>query len=213
MIILLIGTVVSYIFGSIPTAYIFGKLLKGIDIREHGSGNVGATNVFRVLGKWPGIVVLLLDIYKGFWVVGIVSEILGMTLVWQRVLMSVAVVAGHNYTLFLGFKGGKGVATSLGALLGLTLRIPSIGPVLLVSLGVFLLVFLTSRIVSLSSICAAAALPLMTFILPQPPEIRFLGILIGVFVIYRHRPNIQRLVAGTEPKVPLFRSSRKKSEK
>ncbi|MCA9394999.1 MAG: glycerol-3-phosphate 1-O-acyltransferase PlsY [Candidatus Omnitrophica bacterium] len=213
MIILLIGIVVSYIVGSIPTAYIFGKLLKGIDIREHGSGNVGATNVFRVLGKWPGIVVLLLDIYKGFWAVGIVSEILGMTSVWQRVLMSVAVVAGHNYTVFLDFKGGKGVATSLGALLGLALRIPSIGPVLLITLGVFLLIFLSSRIVSLSSICAAAALPLMTFILPQPVEIRALGLLIGGFVIFRHRPNIQRLLTGSEPRVPLFGASRKNPKK
>ncbi|MCA9404804.1 MAG: glycerol-3-phosphate 1-O-acyltransferase PlsY [Candidatus Omnitrophica bacterium] len=213
MIILLIGIVVSYIVGSIPTAYIFGKLLKGIDIREHGSGNVGATNVFRVLGKWPGIVVLLLDIYKGFWAVGIVSEILGMTSVWQRVLMSVAVVAGHNYTVFLDFKGGKGVATSLGALLGLALRIPTIGPVLLITLGVFLLVFLSSRIVSLSSICAAGALPLMTFILPQPVEIRALGLLIGGFVIFRHRANIQRLLAGSEPRVPLFGASRKNPKK
>lgn len=213
MIILLIGIAFSYLIGSIPTAYIFGKLLKGIDIRQYGSGNVGATNVFRVLGKWPGIIVLVLDIYKGFWVVGIVSEILGLTLVWQRVAMSIAVVAGHNYTVFLDFKGGKGVATSLGALLGLTLQIPTIGPVLLASLGTFLVVFLTSRIVSLSSICAAAALPLMTFVLPQPVEIRALGVLFGVFVIYRHRPNIRRLLAGEEPQVPLFSSVSKKSEK
>lgn len=211
MVILVIGLALSYLFGSIPTAYLFGKLLKGIDIRDHGSGNVGATNVFRVLGKWPGIIALAIDIYKGFWVVGIVSEVLGLTFVWQRVAMSIAVVAGHNYTMFLNFKGGKGVATSLGALLGLALRIPSIGPVLLATLGVFLLMFLTSRIVSLSSICAAAALPLMTFLTPQPMEIRGLGLLIGIFVILRHRPNIERLRAGKEPKVPLFSGSRKKS--
>ncbi len=204
MIILAVGIIISYLVGSIPTAYIFGKLLKGIDIRRHGSGNVGATNVFRVLGKVPGIIVLALDIYKGFWVVGIVSEVLGLILPWERVVLCVAVVLGHNYTLFLGFKGGKGVATSLGALIGLTLRIPSILPVLLLTLGAFLVVFVTSRIVSLSSIVAAICLPILMWLTPQPLEIRLLGLVFGLFVVYRHRPNIQRLRAGEEPRVPLF---------
>lgn len=206
MIVLIVGILVAYLFGSIPTAYIFGRLLKGIDIRQHGSGNVGATNVFRVLGKTPGIIVLLLDIYKGFWVVGIVSEVLGLILPWERVILSLAVVAGHNYTLFLGFKGGKGVATSLGALIGLTFRIPSITPVLLLTVGIFLVVFITSRIVSLSSIIAAFCLPLMMFMTHQPAEIRVLGVVFGVFVIYRHKANIGRLLTGKEPKVPLFSS-------
>lgn len=204
MIVLTVGIIISYLIGSIPTAYIFGKLLKGIDIRQHGSGNVGATNVFRVLGKTPGIVVLLLDIYKGFWVVGIVTEILGLIFVWERVILSIAVVAGHNYTVFLRFKGGKGVATSLGVLIGLTYRIPSIIPVLILTMGIFLVVFIISRIVSLSSITAAASLPLLMFFTHQPLEIRILGLIFGVFVIYRHKPNIERLFTGKEPKVPLF---------
>lgn len=209
MIILLVGLLVSYLVGSIPTAYIFGKLIKGIDIRRHGSGNVGATNVFRVLGKIPGIIVLVLDIYKGFWAVGIVSEVLGLISPMERVLMCLAVVIGHNYTLFLGFKGGKGVATSLGALIGLTLRIPSILPVLLITLSIFIVVFLVSRIVSLSSIIAAGVLPILMLVTAQPVEIRILGLLFGVFVIFRHKANIQRLRTGEEPRVPLFKSSQK----
>lgn len=209
MIVLVIGLIIGYLIGSIPTAYIFGKLLKGIDIRQHGSGNVGATNVFRVLGKIPGIIVLVLDIYKGFCVVGIVSEVLGLILVWERVALSLAVVAGHNYTVFLGFKGGKGVATSLGALIGLSFRIPSITPVLFVTMGIFLIVFLFSRIVSLSSLIAAICLPLMMFLTPQPAEIRALGVIFAIFVIYRHKANILRLRSGQEPKVPLFSSSKK----
>ncbi|MGE0268372.1 MAG: glycerol-3-phosphate 1-O-acyltransferase PlsY [Candidatus Omnitrophota bacterium] len=209
MIVLTIGIIISYLIGSIPTAYIFGKLLKGIDIRQHGSGNVGATNVFRVLGKMPGIIVLLLDIYKGFWIVGIVSEILGLIFVWERVILSVAVVAGHNYTIFLRFKGGKGVATSLGVLIGLTYRIPTIIPVLILTLGIFLVVFIFSRIVSLSSIIAAVSLPFLMFLTSQPAEIRVLGLIFGVFIIYRHKPNIARLLAGKEPRVPGFLPSKK----
>lgn len=209
MILLVVGIIVGYLIGSIPTAYIFGKLLKGIDIRQYGSGNVGATNVFRVLGKIPGFIVLALDIYKGFWVVGIVSEVLGLILVWERVILSLAVVVGHNYTIFLGFKGGKGVATSLGALIGLSFRIPSICPVLLVTMGVFLTVFLLSRIVSLSSLIAATCLPLLMFLTHQPVEIRVLGVIFAMFVIYRHKANIVRLMSGQEPKVPLFSSSKK----
>ena len=93
--------------GAIPTAYIAGRLLKGIDIRKHGSGNVGATNVFRVLGKWPGIVVLVLDILKGVVAVTVVGDIFGLIKVDQRVLLALVVVAGHNWTVFLDFKGGK----------------------------------------------------------------------------------------------------------
>ncbi|MBP9855014.1 MAG: glycerol-3-phosphate 1-O-acyltransferase PlsY [Candidatus Omnitrophica bacterium] len=205
-IILLFGILISYLVGSIPTAYVFGKLLKGIDIRQHGSGNVGATNVFRVLGKIPGIIVLLLDIYKGFWVVGIVSEILGLTFIWERVILSIAVVAGHNYTIFLGFKGGKGVATSLGVLIGLAYRIPSIIPVLILTLASFLIVFVIFRIVSLSSIIAAISLPTLVFLTGQPVEIKVLGLIFGIFVLYRHKANIKRLLAGQEPKVPFFKS-------
>ena len=209
--VLIIGIVFSYLIGSIPTAYIFGKALKNIDIRQHGSGNVGATNVFRVMGKGAGTLVLLLDIFKGFWVVAIAGEVLGLVDIWQRILLSIAVVLGHNYTLFLGFKGGKGVATSLGVLIGLMYKIPSLGIVVWITLGTFLVIFLISRIISISSIIAAIVLPIAMAATQQPLELVVLGVIFACFVVYRHRPNIQRLLAGQEPKVPLPFGPSKKS--
>jgi len=207
MAVLMIGIIISYLVGSIPTAYIFGHMLKSIDIRKYGSGNVGATNVFRVFGKWAGITVLLLDIYKGFWIIAIVCEVLGLVFIWERIIMAVAVVLGHNYTVFLKFKGGKGVATSLGVLIGLTVTIAAIRPVLFLTLFTFLCCFLVSRIISLSSIIAAMSLPIYMLITRQVPEILLLGVFFCVFVVYRHIPNIKRLKAGQEPKVQIFSNS------
>ena len=146
------GMIISYLIGSIPTAYLFGKITKNIDIRQHGSGNVGATNVFRVFGKGPGILVLVLDILKGVIAVALVPDILGMTENFPRIFMSLAVVCGHNWTCFLQFKGGKGIATSLGVLIGLTIRIAVIRPVLLLTVLTWVISFLISGFVSLSSI-------------------------------------------------------------
>src|SRR5262245_32464994 len=137
MINLLYGIVISYLVGSIPTAFIFGKLYKNIDIRQHGSGNVGATNVFRVLGKKPGIIVLVLDIIKGVIPVVLVADIFGLVQPWHRILLAFCAVAGHNWTIFLGFKGGKGVATSLGVLIGLTIKIAGLRLVLLITILVW----------------------------------------------------------------------------
>ena len=106
----------AYLIGSIPVAYIFGRVLKGLDIREHGSGNMGATNAFRVLGKGPGTMVLILDILKGIIPVTLLANVFGLRDALSLVIISVAAVAGHNWTVFLGFKGGKGMATSLGIL-------------------------------------------------------------------------------------------------
>src|SRR3989338_5088795 len=128
---IMMGIILAYLTGSIPTAYIFGRMSKGIDIRQHGSGNVGATNVFRVLGKWPGTVVLMLDILKGTIAAAVVPDMLGLTGVLHRAALALAVVCGHNWTVFLKFKGGKGVATAFGVLIGLTIRIAVIRPVLL----------------------------------------------------------------------------------
>src|SRR3989338_7947082 len=136
-----ISLILSYLIGSIPTAYLFGRM-KGIDIRRHGSGNVGATNAFRVLGKIPGSVVLLVVGLKGAVAVTIVGDLFGLEHVGSRVLLAVAVVMGHNWTIFLNFKGGKGIAASLGALIGLTVKIALIRPVLLFTLLVWLGVFL-----------------------------------------------------------------------
>ena len=194
---------ISYFLGAIPTAYIAGRLLKGIDIRKHGSGNVGATNVFRVLGKWPGIVVLVLDILKGVLAVTIVGDIFGLTEVGQRVLLALVVVAGHNWTVFLDFKGGKGIATSLGALIGLTIKIVFIRPVLFFTLLIWLVVFLSTGFVSLASIIAAVFLPIIMALTSQAFPLVVLGAIFCVFVVARHRPNIKRLWDGQESRVPL----------
>ncbi len=200
----------SYLIGSIPTAYIFGKLYKGIDIRQHGSGNVGATNVFRVLGKKPGIIVLLLDILKGVVAVTVIADIFGLTQVIYRLILALGVVSGHNWTIFLKFKGGKGIATSLGVLIGLTIKIVSIRPVLLLTLFIWIVCFLISNIVSLSSIIAAVCLPFILIFTAQSFEIVCLGVVFCIFVVVRHRPNIKRLLSGQEPRVsPPFQKKYK----
>lgn len=206
---IIFGVIISYLAGSIPTAYIFGKIYKGIDIREHGSGNVGATNVFRVMGKLPGTIVLLLDIFKGFFAVAIAGDFFGMTEVVHRIILALFVVAGHNWTVFLKFKGGKGIATSLGVLIALAVKISGIMPVFFVTICVWLAFFFVTRIVSLSSIIAAAVLPVSMAVTEQPLEIICLGIVFCIFVVVRHRPNIKRIFSGQEPRVPLFSGKRK----
>ena len=197
------GILFSYLLGSIPTAYIFGKLSKGIDIREHGSGNIGATNVFRVLGKGPGTIVLALDIFKGVLAVTLIAYVFGLTKVWNLIALAIAAVSGHNWTVFLQFKGGKGIATSLGVLIGMSIQIKGFGLVALLVLLVWILSVLITRYISLSSIVAAASLPVLMVLSGQSFELVCFGILICVFVVLRHRPNIKRLLSGQEPRVPL----------
>lgn len=205
---LVIGIILSYLVGAIPTAYIFGKALKGIDIRKHGSGNVGATNVFRTLGIGPGIAVLLLDICKGIIAVVIVPDLLGLAKIVHRVVLAMVVVCGHNWTVFLKFKGGKGIATSLGVLIGLTIKISAIRPVLLWVILIWLTCFLITHIISVSSIVATTCLPIVMVLTNQDFPIVCLGIVFCLFVVLRHRANIKRLFAGQEPRVSL--SFRKK---
>lgn len=194
---------ISYFLGAIPTAYITGRILKNIDIRKHGSGNVGATNVFRILGKWPGIVVLVLDILKGVVAVTSVGDIFALTEVGQRVLLALVAVVGHNWTVFLDFKGGKGIATSLGALIGLTVKIAFIRPVLLFTLLIWLAVFFATGFVSLASIVASIFLPVIMVWTNQEFPLVVLGAILCIFVVVRHRPNIKRLWDGQESRVPL----------
>ena len=203
-----LGMIISYLIGAIPTAYIYGKLSKRIDIRRHGSGNVGATNVFRVLGKGAGATVLICDILKGVLAVAVVPDFLRVTEVIHRVILALVVVSGHNWTIFLNFKGGKGIATSLGALIGLTIKIAVIRPVLLGTVCVWLVCFLSPGYVSLSSIVASVLLPLMMAGTNQPIEIICLGVIFCLFVVLRHRPNIKRLLSGQEPRVSLFRKKK-----
>ncbi len=192
----------SYLLGSIPTAYIFGKLLKGIDIREHGSKNVGATNAFRVLGKGPGAAVLILDIIKGIVAVVFVAGLLDAS-VTGCIIAAVAAVCGHNWTCFLNFKGGKGIATTLGVLIGLTVVIPQARMAVLLCLGLWIAIFLISRIVSLSSLITAVCLPAFMIVFNVPTSMIILSIVFCVFIVIRHQPNIHRLLSAQEPRVRM----------
>ena len=158
------GLFLAYFLGAIPTAYLAGRWCKGIDIREHGSKNVGATNVFRVLGKGPGVIVLFIDILKGVLAVVAIPFILGLQPIIYFILFGLAVVCGHNWTIFLKFKGGKGVATSLGVLIGLTMTIASMRLIVVLCVLIWLGVFVGFGYVSLASIVAVFFLPFLTAI-------------------------------------------------
>ncbi|OGX06040.1 MAG: acyl-phosphate glycerol 3-phosphate acyltransferase [Omnitrophica WOR_2 bacterium GWA2_47_8] len=193
----------AYLIGSIPTAYIYGRVYKDIDIRKHGSGNVGATNTFRVLGKGPGIIVLVIDILKGVVATTLVPYVFQTTSVWAIILLGVCAVIGHNWTVFLNFKGGKGIATSLGVLIGLAITFSSMRIVLVSTLGLWAVVFLLSGYVSLASLVAAIFLPVLMVATTQPFVLVALGVVICVFVVVRHRANIKRLLLGQESRVKL----------
>ncbi|NOZ02981.1 MAG: glycerol-3-phosphate 1-O-acyltransferase PlsY [FCB group bacterium] len=195
--------IISYLTGSIPTSIIVSKLFYGIDIREHGSGNAGGTNVYRVLGWKPALFVTLVDIFKGWLPTAIYAAYLfrgqpindpGVV----QILCGFAAVLGHTYTIFAGFKGGKGVGTLAGMMIALF-------PVaIFLCLIVFVLTLITTGYVSLSSIFASAALPIFLLILPPlfdvTPSLSLLvfALLVPWFIIYTHRSNISRLRAGTE---------------
>lgn len=211
MIEIVLAVFLSYLIGSIPAAFMAGKLLKGIDIREHGSGNMGATNVFRVLGKGPGIVVLAVDILKGVLGVVLVGQLFQFEEIFTFVVLGIASVCGHNWTVFLKFKGGKGIATSLGVLIGLTIKFSVLGPVLGFTLLVWLITFALSAYISLASIIAAIVLPLIMVLTHQVFEVVGLGVIFCLSVIFRHKANIKRLLAGEEPRVPLpFRQPKRR---
>lgn len=192
---------ISYFIGSIPTSIIAGKLLCGIDIREHGSKNPGATNTFRVLGKKIGISVGLIDIFKGFFCVVFLTAIVPPDS-WisgelRPVLAGFAAITGHVWTVFAGFKGGKGVGTSFGVFLGLA-PIPSLVAAVVWSAFTF-----GTGYVSLGSIVAAAALPVSVVIEgfvrgSVPVLLTVLSSVIGILIIVRHRSNISRLLKGEE---------------
>ena len=206
---IIFAVIVSYLIGAIPTAYMFGRVLKKIDIRQHGSGNVGATNAFRVLGKGPGVAVLLIDVLKGAIVTSLVADLFGLTDPLTRVLLGIVVVCGHNWTVFLNFKGCKGIATSLGVLVGLTIAIASIRPVVLYTLLSWILIFVISGYVSLASVMASVVLPILALVFPQPFAVVILTVILCVFVVLRHRPNITRLIENKESKVRLPWHNRK----
>lgn len=180
----------AYLIGSVPFAYILVKAVKGIDIRTVGSGNAGATNAARVLGKWGFITVFILDMLKGF------APVLAAYLFFGRetvvLLVMAAAVLGHTFTVFLSFKGGKGVATAAGAF---TALVPF---EMLIALALFLTVFAFTRMVSAGSITAAVALFLSVFFMEQWFLLKVFTGFIAAFVIYKHRSNIVRILKGEE---------------
>ena len=206
------GIIVSYLIGSIPTAYIFGRLLKGIDIRRFGSGNVGATNALRVLGKGPGIAVLVLDILKGFLPVIFLGNFLRSRIAFipdetLRLILGLSCICGHNWTAFLRFKGGKGIATTFGVLLGLSLKITGLKLILALVVLTWLITFLTVRIVSVASVLAGIALPIFTILLRQTRGLISASILLCIFIILRHRTNLKRVFQGREPRLKFKKSA------
>ena len=181
----------SYLLGSIPTGYIVGAMA-GVDIREVGSGNVGATNVARTVGKKRGLLTLIADVAKGFVPVFIAGRLdLSQTAI---ALTAIAAFLGHLYPMFLKFRGGKGVATALGVLLALAPMAT------LILIAVFAVVAVSSRFVSLSSIVAALAAPIVLWSLSYSLTVIATGVFLAVMITLRHRENIQRLLEDTEPK-------------
>lgn len=189
---------IAYLLGSIPSAVWLGKWFHGIDVREHGSKNAGATNSFRVLGKRTGIMVLVLDVSKGVFTMLVSLLLLEQTgsMIYQMVSAGICVL-GHVFPVFANFRGGKGVATSLGVFLGLN-------PYTAVTcILVFILVFIASRYVSLSSITAAFLLPFISFFIYHQEALEFLyfNIILSLIVILAHHKNIKRLIAGEEQRM------------
>lgn len=198
--------IVSYLIGSIPTAYLFGRALKGIDIRKFGSGNVGATNALRVLGKKAGLAVLALDILKGLGAVVIVGDILIAGVVpfsaeTLRIILGFSCICGHNWTVFLKFRGGKGVATTLGVLLGLSLKISGLKLILGAAILTWLAVMAATRIVSLASVLTSLSFPLYMLIFKKSRFLVLMSIALSAFIILRHKANLKRICQGKEPRL------------
>lgn len=204
MIYIVLIAITAYLLGSVPTAVWIGKWKYNIDVREHGSKNAGATNTFRVLGKKPGILVLGIDILKGVLAVFLplfLFDSLDDSFIKMQILCAFLAVFGHLFPLFAEFKGGKGVATSLGVVIGIAPLAAAI------ALGVFLFVFLSTRFVSLGAIIASAVFPLIVRFILKVDSVWLLSfsILVSSMVIIAHRKNIKRLLNGEENKMNFSR--------
>jgi acyl phosphate:glycerol-3-phosphate acyltransferase len=198
--------IIAYLFGSIPTAYLLYKIKKGDDIRKYGSGNVGGTNVIRTLGTGWGLFIIIVDMLKGF------LAILAVYLIYPNDFVilgavAVAVVLGHVFPVYIGFKGGKAISTTYGAIVGIS-SLPFIMeptwlrtlPISLV-LGIWLLVFAITRIVSLGSLVAAASVPVCFYFTRYPIAVVIAGIISALLIFITHRENIKRLIRGEEKRI------------
>ncbi len=185
----------AYILGGIPFGYLAGRVVGGIDIREHGSRNTGTTNALRTLGVGPAIAVLVLDLGKGLAPV-LIARWLGMDSLYVM-LAGVTVVAGHNWSIFLRFRGGRGVATTVGVVLGLAPQVMLI--IMLIGISITII----TRYVSLGAVIGAILLPILMIGFEMPMPYTAFAILLSAILLWRHRPNIGRLLSGTENKVTI----------
>ena len=200
------GVLLAYLLGSIPTGYLLVRIRRGIDVRRHGSGNIGATNVTRVAGLPEGVAVLVIDIAKGYFAVWLAGWIAGGFQAWMAAA-AVAVMLGNAYPIFLDFRGGKAVATFVGAFLAVT---P--GPAV-ATIVVFLATLLGTRYISASSVVAGGTFPLAVWLIEQPEApVVVASVLAAALIVWRHRENLRRLHAGTENTFSLpFRKGTKLS--
>lgn len=205
----ILTVLIAYLLGSIPTGFLVAKA-RGVDIRTVGSGNIGATNVFRILGKAAGVFVLVVDAAKGWLAVFVVAKLVSgwfypepgsPALEWFRLCAGIAAILGHNYTCWLHFKGGKGIATSAGVLVALVPK------PLLVVLAIWIIVFALSRYVSLASIVAALSLPFAAWAFGETRTIILVTAALAALAIYKHKANIQRLINGTENRIGAKKGS------
>ncbi|MEE1883836.1 glycerol-3-phosphate 1-O-acyltransferase PlsY [Pedobacter flavus] len=205
--------IAAYLFGSIPTAVWLGQAFYGIDVREYGSGNAGATNTFRVLGKKAGIAVMVVDIFKGYTATNL-AYFIGLSVtgpqnstqfVNYELALGVTAVMGHLFPIFAGFRGGKGVATLFGMILAVNFTAA------MFCVAVFIIVLLTTKYVSLSSICAGFTFPLsIVFVLQSSIKSEVLyGMVVCILILVTHQKNLERLLKGKESKVYLFRKKTK----
>ncbi len=188
-----LALLLSFLIGSIPFGVLLGRM-RGVDVRAIGSGNIGATNVWRALGPVFGVLAFALDVLKG--VVGpLIGRWLCPELDWNIALCGIASVLGHIFSPFLGFKGGKGISTSLGALFGL---VPLVG---LAAFALWGVVLAATRMIGAASLVAIVALPFLALAFHAPWPSFFVALLMSVFAFLKHIPNLKRIAAGTEPKI------------
>jgi glycerol-3-phosphate acyltransferase PlsY len=186
--------VLAYLLGSIPFGLVVGKVFYGVDVRQHGSGNVGTTNVFRVLGKRAGTVVMICDILKGYLPAAIAAALFTP---WAAIFIAAAPVVGHIYSIFLKGRGGKGIATGAGVVLAL---VPLAFAIIFAT---WIVLIIVTRYVSVASLVAAFLVPVLTIAFDEPRPYKIAGIAVAILVWWAHRGNIQRLLAGEEHRATL----------